>query len=36
MSGPLRIAVKVAWMTTLLLVLSLFAREVVDFVYTGF
>ena len=36
MNGPLRIAVKIAWMTTLLLAISLFAREVVDFVYTGF
>ena len=36
MNGPLRIAVKIAWMTMLLFVFHLFARGGVDFVYTGF
>lgn len=32
----LRIALKVAWTTVLVLALALFARGTVDFVYTGF
>ena len=36
MKDTFRIALKVVWMATLLLVFSLFSVEVVDFVYTGF
>jgi hypothetical protein len=31
-----RLVLKVSWMAVLLIVLSLFGREAVDFVYTGF
>lgn len=36
MSYPLRLTLKIAFMGILLLVLALFGRETVDFVYTGF
>lgn len=36
MSHSLRIGLKLSWMAVLILVLSLFAKEAVDFVYTGF
>jgi hypothetical protein len=31
-----RIALKISWLAVLVLVLALFGREVVEFVYTGF
>ena len=36
MSPSRRIALKVSWMAVLVLLLSLFGREAVEFVYTGF
>ena len=36
MKPALRIALKMSWMTVMLVLLSLFAKETVDFVYTGF
>jgi hypothetical protein len=36
MSHSRRIVLKISWMAVLVLVLALFGREAVDFVYTGF
>lgn len=36
MKSPLRITLKLSWMTVMLILLSLFAKGTVDFVYTGF
>jgi|RhiMethySRZTD1v2_1073278.scaffolds.fasta_scaffold17934_7 hypothetical protein len=36
MSQAPRIALKVSWMAVLILLLAMFGREVVGFVYTGF
>jgi hypothetical protein len=36
MNPAFRIVLKVSWMFVMVVLLSMFAREAVDFVYTGF
>ncbi len=36
MNPSRRIALKISWMVVLVLLLGLFGREAVEFVYTGF